>query len=132
MLTYLKYRWALFRLQAKQNNDVKYYHKLIKEARQQGKKGDDIESLRAEASAVYGERQEEIDILGKNCLIGTAKKLMIPIPEVKKEPEGIWEYRFGRYFLTEKGIDHLKKAITRERKERNEVSLFLGLRHSQV
>jgi hypothetical protein len=121
MIDYLKYRWNLLKLQTKQKKDERFYKGLIKEATQEGQDKDEIEALHAEASGSYWDTQEEIRMLTQRHLLATATKLMVPIPDMKKEDDAVWEHRLGRYALTDQGIAHFKTAIRAERKQRTDV-----------
>ena len=121
MIDYLKYRWNLLRLQTKQKKDQRFYKGLIKESVQEEQDKDQIEAFHAEASGSYWDTQEELRTLTQRYLLATATKLMVPIPDMKKEGVEFWEQRDGCYTLTDQGIAHLKTAIRVERKQRTEV-----------
>lgn len=121
MIDYLRYRWNLLKLQTKQKKDQRFYKGLIKEATQEDQDKDQIEALHAEASGSYWDTQEELRILTQRHLLATATKLMVPIPDMKKQDDKFWEHRNGRHTLTDQGVAYLKTAIRAERKQRTDV-----------
>ena len=133
MIDKLKYYWRLKKLYKKQEITKKVYDNLIKKAKKEGKKGNEIQRLYSEAGSEYFLIQDQIDILITSYLKSEANKLILPIPEdddikMWKEAPDMCPYKV----LSEKGVTELRSAIRRERKERREahiswIAIIIGL-----
>lgn len=123
MIDRFKYRWQLNRLLHKRKKTERYYDKLLKNAKKEGQKRDEIEALRQEAGSEYFDIQDEIDLLITSNLLRVAEKLILPIP--KSDNAEMWEESryFSRKVLTKKGVAKLRTAIRDERKDKRDAYL---------
>ncbi len=115
MFDWIKYRWNLNRLYAKQNKELKPFVKLRKKATPK-----ELETLHYEESCIYFEFQDEIDRLISRYFNRTANKLLIPVPDFHNEEYWSKSYIDGTYILNMKGVWEVKKLIHQDKKGRRE------------
>jgi len=127
MFNHLKYR---FKLQKIFNNKKKIQNAFSKEigkAYQQKKSSDEIHLIKQNEYFEVGMIQEEIDILITNHLREKATALFVPLPEYNQEK--MWtkcDKISQQKILTRLGINTIKTAIRKERKERIELLLMVA------
>ena len=95
------------------------YYKDIMRANRTGKIADEVESLKAQASAEVGELWADRDRLVTVALLREARALNVPTPD-RKDLE-MWHEEDNYHHLptlTAKGISLLRKALREERQAR--------------
>ncbi len=117
MIPYLKYRWRLRKAFERQKKNIELNDEEIRQARRQGKKGEEIRLVEQKGYFEYTEYQDEIDALRTSYLRQKANKLVIPLPS--HDDDEMW-YRSqfsGDKLLTKKGYHTLFVDIIQRQKD---------------
>ena len=129
MLSYLKYRFRLYKLYNQNRRLQKKYDLYIGSAE---RNRENTEELIAEAIHIRNEYDIEIRELYTDYLTETARKLVIELPSY--EDETLFEKPMGfiKKILTNKGVSNMRSSIRIERRERREgivqlIALIIGL-----
>ena len=128
MLDCLKFRKELKKLTAAKVKALEFYSDKIKKVRQETKSHDEIQEILHTEMFEVGIIQEEIDMLITSHLRAKANHLLVPIPEC--DDENMWTEcnKISRQkVLTTRGINSLKSAIRKEKKERLELPITLAM-----
>lgn len=121
----ISYRWKLRKLHRLRSKTVDAYKRLQEKAREEKKPREDIESLINEELFEVDIIDDEIDTLESRYLIESARQLVLPLPDFKKDSD-IWEESkiTGRFRLSKKAMVDIRSLVRKERKERREGIMF--------
>jgi hypothetical protein len=123
MLSYIRFRWQLFRLDRQERRLEKDDGKAIEAAKKRNASKEEIHELELVSSHTGLHFQDEIQKLHSQHLIREASRLIIPHPELKESV--MWDKdEAGYIYLSQRGINKLRADIRAERKARVELLLM--------
>jgi hypothetical protein len=120
MFEYLSFRWDLWRIERADRKVYKKYTAYIEKAKVKNASKDEIGTLEYERAIDGMEYADEIRKLHSRYYCSQAARMLIPTPDT--EDKTMWEQESTRrFYLTEKGIMHVRSLVRAERKARLEM-----------
>lgn len=117
----ISYQWKLNNLHRSRTKTVDTYRHLQGNARKEKKSRDDIEGLIHEEMFEVNMIDDAIQELESCYLIESARQLILPVPEFKKDSD-TWEESnlTGQFSLSKKAMMELRTIVRKEQKGRRE------------
>lgn len=118
MISWLKYRWRLWRMQSALQKAYAADEKLIRAAESSGTKGNALADYKQELVMENWIAEDEITQMESRQLCREAHRYRVPLPE-HANPE-LWEQssNIGGWMLTSKGFATLRADIRKEKNDR--------------
>lgn len=130
MLTYIAYKWDLYKARKELKKCQMPYDKELEKAKTEGGK-EKLKEIWGERQGVCQIHEIEIEYVITKYLRSRANDLCIPLPQY--HDEDYWHHEYGyHYILTDKGKYETTKKIRQELKERREpyiqiLAILIGL-----
>lgn len=115
-MSYLSYRWKLFRLSRRGKELREEFRKKFEELRKdKSKTADDSYSLEEEEHYIEMDMQETVEIFHSDRLLERAAACDVDAPSLQDKAE-LWSYSDNgeRYFLNAAGRAHMRDLLQKE------------------
>lgn len=117
----ISYRLKLRKLHRARSKTIEIYKCLHDKAKKENKPRDEVENLIHDEMFEIDVIDDEIETLESRYLTESARQLVLPIPEFRKDSDQWIESRItGRFRLSKSVMLDVRSLVRKERKERRE------------